>query len=255
MIFHQVPNSYGNYNYNARIYQKPRWYAHFHGNYELIYAISGETDVLLNDVSYRLLPGELILISPYTVHAFTGGEESKIWVGVFSEDYVTAFAERYRSFSFAKFRCEAQTEEWLRKWLFCEEKPEHYCLISCLYMVCNECVREAGCTVENTDHGFKRRVITYVSEHTAGDLSMAVLAKEMGYEYHYFSALFHNCFCMDFKKFIHLFRFEAACRLLADPALSITEISARSGFGSMRNFNRVFKQLSGLSPCEYRRRG
>ena len=43
MIFHQVPNSYGNYNYNARIYQKPRWVAHFHGNYELIYAMEGET--------------------------------------------------------------------------------------------------------------------------------------------------------------------------------------------------------------------
>ena len=253
MIFHQVPNSYGNYNYNARIYQKPRWVAHFHGNYELIYAMEGETEVVLNGVPYRLLPREMILISPYTVHAFTGGEGSKIWVGVFSEDFVSAFAERHRAASFVKFRCETQTEQALHAWLFREEIPDRYRLISCLYMVCDECLKNADCRVDGTDNDFKRRVITYLSENMADGADMETLAKEMGYEYHYFSALFHKCFGMNFKKLLHLFRFEAACRLLNDSTLSMTEIGERCGFGSVRNFNRVFKQISGVTPCEYRK--
>jgi len=32
----------------------------------------------------------------------------------------------------------------------------------------------------------------------------------------------------------------------------VTEIALRCGFGSIRNFNRSFKELTGLSPQEYR---
>lgn len=57
---------------------------------------------------------------------------------------------------------------------------------------------------------------------------------------------------MSFKKFINALRFEYACELLPREDVSITEICGKCGFGSLRNFNRVFKALSGMTPNEYR---
>lgn len=49
-------------------------------------------------------------------------------------------------------------------------------------------------------------------------------------------------------------RVEAACRLLAHPALSIKQIAQRSGFGDEYNLRRSFNQELGLSPSQYRAR-
>ena len=46
----------------------------------------------------------------------------------------------------------------------------------------------------------------------------------------------------------------ALCRtLLANSALSITEVALNAGFGSLATFNRVFKQAEGMPPSQYRR--
>lgn len=47
-------------------------------------------------------------------------------------------------------------------------------------------------------------------------------------------------------------RLARACELLADPALSIRAVAARSGFEHAEVFARVFRQAFGLSPSAYR---
>lgn len=253
MIIHQVPNSYGNYNYNAYIYTQVRWQPHFHGNYELIYGMRGRTEVSLNGVKYTLLPDELILISPYTIHSLCGEEDAEIWIGVFSEDYIVSFSEKNRFVDFVRFRCDERITSVLKEQLFFQGKPEHYLLIACLYMVCNECIKDPGHRSTRKDKGFRYEVIGYISEHLSNDITMRETARRLNYEYHYFSSLFRKCFSMGFKGFVNMLRFENACRLLGNETEPITLICERCGFGSIRNLNRVFKQLAGLTPTEYRR--
>ena len=71
----------------------------------------------------------------------------------------------------------------------------------------------------------------------------------MGYEEHYLSRCFHNCFAMNFKQFVNEYRIQFARRLLEQqPPLPITEIAYMSGFGSVRNFNRVYRAIVGTEP-------
>lgn len=49
-------------------------------------------------------------------------------------------------------------------------------------------------------------------------------------------------------------RVEAACRLLAHPALSVKQIAQRSGFGDEYNLRRAFNLELGVSPSQYRTR-
>ena len=41
-------------------------------------------------------------------------------------------------------------------------------------------------------------------------------------------------------------------KLLADPAISISDVAAQSGYNNVTYFNRIFKRITGLSPSQYR---
>lgn len=253
MIEHQITNSYGNYNNNAYIYKNCAYGAHFHANYELIYAMSGKIDISTNGSPDTLYEGEMILVSPYTVHSLKAEGEAVMWVGVFSRDFISSFDEKNRNICYSKFRCDKYVEDILKEYLFTEETPEHFLHISCLYLVCSECVKNAASADHHTDNELRYKITDFISQNMESELSMSQVADSLGYEYHYFSSLFKACFGMNFKAFVNLFRFEKACRLLSDKKSDITNVCCECGFGSIRNFNRVFKGFSGLTPGEYRK--
>lgn len=253
MIIHQITNSIGNYNYNAFVYTDAFFAQHFHGNYELIYCMDGNTEISVNGRPDLLEKGEMILISPYTVHTTTISKDAKTWIGVFSEDHVSLFDKNNGYTRYSKFRCSADIESFLNEYLFFQGTPEQYMLSSCLYMVCSECVKNA--VRENSYHSneFVYQAIDYISAHLNEDISLKALADKLNYEYHYYSMLFNRCFGINFKTFLNIFRFDSACKMLADRDIPITDVCDKCGFGSIRNFNRVFKKLSGLTPGEYRK--
>lgn len=252
MIWHQVSNSYGNYNYNAYIYSDTVWATHFHGNYELVYCFEGTTDVIVNGIPDTLTTDELLLISPYAVHSLNIPKTSKTWIGVFSKDFINDFAQKYQFSAFGKFHCDREIKSFLKENLFVTSRPEHYMHIACLYLVCSQCLKN-GKHVKAVDNpGFMEKTISYIAENLDKDISMESISDKLNYEYHYFSNLFHHCFSINFKKFINVLRFEEACKLLPDKSLSITDISNMCGFGSIRNFNRIFKEFADISPSEYR---
>ncbi len=72
-----------------------------------------------------------------------------------------------------------------------------------------------------------------------------------------------NAFCRYFKQrtnktyinFLLDIRIGNACKLLAKKTdLNIAEISYKSGFNNLTNFNRKFKSIKGLTPSEYRKK-
>lgn len=253
MIMHQPANSQGNYNYNAFVYTDVFYEQHFHGNLELIYVMKGKMQLVINGKSQELLPGEMYLIFPYTIHSFVIDKHTTAWVGVFSDDFVSDFYAKNCFFVYDKFRCEKSVELFLINHLFYQGTPDRYMLKACLYLMCNECVKNAEKKQKNHDTNFTEKVIRYISEHISEEISMHRLSQELNYEYHYFSTLFQQCFSVHFKTFLNMLRFEQACKLLSDNSYKITQVCNECGFGSLRNFNRVFKTFSGVTPGEYRK--
>ena len=254
MIVHQTTNSYGNYNYNAFVYKNIGWDPHFHGNYELIYSMEGVTVITVNGTDHSVSAGEFLLIAPYSVHHMQIKGEAKVWIGVFSEDHVYEFAKGNSGTGFSVFRCDGEVEEFLKKYLLYQGDPDRYMCIACLNAVCDQCLKHASRLCEESDVALSGKIIEYISSRVGEKIDMQSVAEALGYEYHYFSGLFNKIFSMNFKSFINMFRFERACKLLEDSSKSISYISFECGFETVRNFNRVFKELGGMTPREYRQR-
>ncbi len=83
-------------------------------------------------------------------------------------------------------------------------------------------------------------------------LSVGGLAAELGITPNYLSALFTRTLGISFKHYLHEVRLGQAQSLLKNPALSIKEIIAACGFGSNASFDRIFRQVYGMSPTVYR---
>lgn len=95
---------------------------------------------------------------------------------------------------------------------------------------------------------FDRLQEKILREYTEITLSDAV--ESTHFSRSYFSKLFRQAFGMPFTQYLNTVKVAAAIGLLREEKHSIAEISGLCGFESIRNFNRVFRNLTGYAPTE-----
>ena len=69
----------------------------------------------------------------------------------------------------------------------------------------------------------------------------------------YFSRLFKDVTGQNFSVYLQNLRISEACTLLKTTDKKVTEILSDVGFRDIKNFNRLFKKITGKTPGEYRK--
>lgn len=89
-----------------------------------------------------------------------------------------------------------------------------------------------------------------------GALDLDALADRYHISRYYLSHVFKQVTGYSLKEYLTLCRISFACQQLTNkrPSLSIKEIAEASGFKDMSNFSRSFKQITGITPTEFRKR-
>lgn len=99
----------------------------------------------------------------------------------------------------------------------------------------------------------RQLVAQYVEEHLAERLPIARLAKLARLSRYHFCRSFRDSFGVSPHRYHLHRRSERAKTLLANPALSITEIALDLGFLETSSFSTTFRKLVGRTPTDYRR--
>ena len=100
-----------------------------------------------------------------------------------------------------------------------------------------------------------QKVISYISEHYTEPLTLKELSGRFGYNAKYLSHALHELTGIHFCRLVTFYRIHHAKRLLAEKEeQSITEIALASGFSAINTFHRAFREATGSTPLEYRRR-
>lgn len=92
----------------------------------------------------------------------------------------------------------------------------------------------------------------FIDLHLSEEVTLDEVAKRVGLTRTYFSALFKK---MTGETFVHYRikkRIEEARKLLAVPALTITDIALQVGYEDYPHFTKTFKNFVGMTPSEYR---
>ena len=93
----------------------------------------------------------------------------------------------------------------------------------------------------------------YIAENSANNISQTVVADHIGISTFYFSKLFKQYMHTSFPAYLASIRVKSASSLLMDKNLSITDCAFMSGFQSTTTFNKVFREIPGYSPRDYRK--
>jgi len=87
------------------------------------------------------------------------------------------------------------------------------------------------------------------------ELSLGSLAEKLAISSHELSRIINSTFKKSFNDFINEYRVVDAAQKMHDPAfdhITLLGIAFESGFNSKSTFNRIFKQMTGKSPAEYK---
>jgi AraC-like DNA-binding protein len=96
------------------------------------------------------------------------------------------------------------------------------------------------------------KVKNFIAKNYMDEIRLSTLAEIAGMSPSAFSRFFKLHTGRNLSDYIIEQRLGYASRLLVDTTDSIAEISYKSGFNNLSNFNRVFKKRKGCSPSEFR---
>src|ERR1700730_19240494 len=99
----------------------------------------------------------------------------------------------------------------------------------------------------------QRRVMEFIEEHLAEEISLAALAEIVDLSLYHFARAFAQSFGVPPHRYHMARRIDRAKGLLEKPALSVTQIGIQIGFREASSFTRAFRKFTGLTPTEYRR--
>ncbi|WP_029192271.1 response regulator [Paenibacillus harenae] len=97
-------------------------------------------------------------------------------------------------------------------------------------------------------------IIKYVDERLEHRVTLKEVAASFDFTPNYLGLLFKEETGTLFSDFLNERRMNRVCQLLADPTLKIYEIAERVGYKNIIYFNRQFKQSTGMTPGEYRKK-
>ena len=109
-----------------------------------------------------------------------------------------------------------------------------------------------GAAGGQADQDRVEQICQYIRQHFAEEISTQVLAENFSINANYLSTLFRARTGVTVTGYIRDVRMNAACRLLGETAMSVSEVAESVGYVDPKYFFRVFKRAKGFTPGEIR---
>jgi AraC-like DNA-binding protein len=107
--------------------------------------------------------------------------------------------------------------------------------------------------VSNADSNRVNLIYDHVRTNFQRPIPLDEIASQVSMTIPAFCRYFKKLSGKTFTRFVNEFRIVHACKLLSEMPLSITDICFESGFNNFSHFNRLFKEMTGKNPSEYRK--
>ena len=95
--------------------------------------------------------------------------------------------------------------------------------------------------------------LQYICQHFRETITVEQAAAAAGYDRSYFCKQFRKTAGMTFHRYLNYYRLSEACRLLSDAKLPLSAVAEQSGFASQKNLSRLFRDVLGMTPTQYRK--
>ena len=258
--------------------------AHWHIPLEVLMPLENEYTVECGNIRRTVGEGEVALIAPGAVHALEAPPRGK---RMFIQADISCFPQIReldilfsvlppltvigRETSEVMWKEAAGTMEQIRADYFGEEPFSEIAVYAGLFRLLSlagrifAASREEKAVTGKNGEGRRRTerdnvnreritaVCEYIREHCTEQITLEQTAKTAGFSKYHFAHLFRDFTGVTFYKYLNRQRIMCAQRLLADPERTVAETAMLCGYESLSAFNRMFKQMRGCTPSQFRK--
>ncbi|MGG4103506.1 AraC family transcriptional regulator [Paenibacillus lautus] len=283
-IHHLIPWRDNLYLFNYRsVHTEPVEYFHYHEGLEILYIHEGAGRYIVNNQTYSLKPGTLVLIKPFQIHHIQVivppnyiRSLLKIKASVI-ERFLTALPQLTTAVS------QLLEHPWSNQVFHLSSKDALY--LENQFLQLHEMLASVPRKVQkevialflfhfftyfnshiyppDRSGGFKYQtaaaslepvgaMVSWIGRHYHLSFTINEIAADLHFSPSYLSKLFKDQMGMTIIEYTNNKRLEEARTLLGLPSLTIEEVSKQTGFNYPSYFIAMFKKKYGMTPLQYR---
>ena len=258
-FYENVPRDVCPINFHVTEKNDP-FYLHWHEHLELHYIIEGEFVVRCENETVTVSKNNFLIINSNELHEGLGGSGKRFYMllpptffemqsiilkRVVKDAYLSDLAE--------KMICEHKNQDD-----FTSSALQGYAYLIlahlCRYYVYESFGKRAWNSYSQRIVGLNKAV-KYMHDNYQSNITLEELSKISNFNKYYFCNIFKSFTGESFKEYQNRIRVQKATELLRATDLPVTEIAFLCGFNDSNYFARKFKQLTGKTPREMRKRG
>lgn len=252
----------------CRCYRDVKFLAHYHTDVEMILVRGGAPRITVNNHTYPCKKGDVIIVRPGDIH-FNEHDNSEnvldfvvfnpiILGDIYSSQielipHVAAdLAEEY-GFSVGG----ESLFDMIHRELCDKQRYYDAAIKSRLRSFWVDYLRhfttgeQGGLLVSPNRLSRIRVLLDYIDRHYDQDIPLAKAAELLGYDTFHCSKTFKAITGVNFVTYLNTVRVGKALEMLRSSGGSMIDIALDCGFNTPRTFNRVFKEIAGMTPTEY----
>ena len=254
---------------------------HKHHYFQLNYVLEGETVIHCGNEQYTVFAGDFFLLAPDVPHCVDSFGDDILLLKVYirystfektffrflgENNVLTAFFRRVlyegtahdnyicfhtgnrsglREYMLETYRLFMNRVEYLDVIMECRI-TELFCTLVRLYMETAQTNLETG---ESAGIG---KILNYIRKQYVS-ATLEETAAWAGYSKNYLCRLLKKSTGKTYTELLNAVRMEKACQMLVQTELPAGKIAVTIGYGTVKHFYRVFREMIGMTPQQYRK--
>lgn len=228
---------------------------HINSELEIVYVKDGEIEVDYGKEKVVIGKGQAAIIFPYWLHCFVPNNHSEVYVIMFPYDLIKGVYLQYKDKVPASYKFNMSPEAMVYVDSLIRNKEELIeSEIKSLFYVFVSAFFKSNSFANGATNGMLEMIMNVVLADAVENITVKKVAEGCGVSEKYITSYFKNCARIKFRDFINGLLVNRAVELLRDRNLSVTQVAIKSGFGSLRSFNRVFSETMGCTPTQFRKK-
>ncbi len=233
---------------------------HYHNFYEIYYMVDGKGTYFINDKIYDIVPGDVIIVPPNTIHSTDyGNKEYERMLLEFSESMLPRYVRQRMSEIPNLYRHPGIARDiyLILKDIEREYKnPDDFSQDEIGYLINHlmfTLLRNLSLVkIVHSRDAVISEVVAFIKENYQTNITLQQLAEMHFISPEHLSRTFKKETNFGFNEFIALVRLQQAEHMLKDRGgRSISEIAYSCGFNDSNYFSDKFRRTYGMSPLQY----
>lgn len=266
---------YSDINMTDQEYTPVAFPEHWHMSAEFIMAVKDGCVFSVNEEEFRMKGGDILLIWPAQLHRTVTSPREGHVILQFSPDFLSSSDDIsfcYRTLSklhlltgsdpeagaFLGKKMSECLELYRGQYPFSETKMRIRIYEILLYL-CETQMRDAEGRPAQSGRNHEtflriQNACSFIKKNCRENISQKDAADVSGFSTYYFSRIFKEYTQESFSEYLTRMRIQNALSLLYQENVPITDVAYLSGFQSISNFSKVFRNTMNCSPMQYRKK-